>query len=288
MTTINAISDEHVLQLTNIALRFGSVTALHDVSLTVAAGERVALVGPSGAGKSSLISIANASVAPTAGTVHLLGSRPADLSAKQRRLLRSRVGTVYQSLHLPGPLRVVHNVSAGHLGRWSTLRAIRNLIKPTDVGEVEAALDSLGVGDKLWQRTDDLSGGERQRVAIARLLVQDPDIVFADEPVASLDPARAREVIELLVAAAQRGTRSGSGSGAGSSKGSTVERSLIVSLHAFDLAIEYFDRVIGLRDGRILFDEPSELLRSDVDGVRAKALYTLTSDTSSSDTDASR
>ena len=268
MTAVSDTSpDTEVLRLEHVSLRFGATTALDDVTLTVCAGERVALVGPSGAGKSSLISIANASVAPSAGTVDLLGRRPVELSAKGRRALRARVGTVYQALHLPGPLRVVHNVSAGRLGRLSTMRAIRNLVKPTGLDEVRAALDSLGVGDKLWQRTGDLSGGERQRVAIARLLVQHPDIVFADEPVASLDPARAREVIELLVAAAERG--------AVASGSSAPPRSLIVSLHAFDLAVEYFDRVIGLRDGRILFDESAATLRSDADGARSAELYRL-------------
>ena len=265
-------SSDAVLRLANVSLRFGDTTALNDVSLTVRAGESVALVGPSGAGKSSLISIANASVAPTTGSVDLLSQRPAELSRSERRALRARVGTVYQALHLPGPLRVIHNVSAGRLGGWSTMRAIRNLVKPTDVDEIREALDSLGIGDKLWQRTGDLSGGERQRVAIARLLVQHPDIVFADEPVASLDPARSREVIELLVAAVERGGDAGASAGLTESGPS---RSLIVSLHAFDLAVEFFDRVVGLRDGKVLFDESASTLRADLGGVRSTELYEL-------------
>lgn len=262
------IDVERVLALRDVSLRFGSTAALDSISLDVVAGERVALVGPSGAGKSSLISVANASIAPTSGTVEVLGRRPVELSAGDRRELRSRIGTVYQALHLPGPLRVVHNVAAGQLGRWSTARALRSLIRPVGIDEIQAALDSLGIGDKLWNRTDELSGGERQRVAIARLLVQQPEIVLADEPVASLDPARAREVIELLLAAA-------AGQRSDAPVPSVAPRSLIVSLHAFDLAVEYFDRVIGLRNGRVLFDESAAVLRSDVDGERANALYDL-------------
>lgn len=265
----SATDGRRVLSLSDVTLRFGPTTALDGVSIDVAAGERIALVGPSGAGKSSLISVANASVAPTEGTVEVLGRRPIELSSAERRLLRSRVGTVYQSLHLPGALRVVHNVAAGRLGRWSTARAIRSLVRPVGVEEIESALESLGIGDKLWSRTEDLSGGERQRVAIARLLVQQPEIVLADEPVASLDPARSREVIELLLAAAAQGATP-----------MTTPRTLVVSLHQFDLAIECFDRVVGLRQGRVMFDEPAAALRADVAGDRARALYELVDDPS--------
>ncbi len=244
------------LRLRGAGLHFGNTVALDSITLDIVPGERVALVGPSGAGKSSLLSLANASVAPTVGTVEVLGQRPIELSAGERRALRAQIGTVYQSLHLPGALRVVHNVSAGRLGRWSTRTAVRSLIRPVDLADTQQALDSLGIGDKLWRRTDELSGGERQRVAIARLLVQRPAIVCADEPIASLDPARAHEVLRLLLDV-------------------SAGRTLVVSLHAFELAVEYFDRVIGLHAGNIVFDRSADDLRRSGSAALATSLYDL-------------
>lgn len=226
--------------------------ALDDVSLRVGAGERVAVVGPSGAGKSTVLALANTSLAPTAGSVQLFGTDPSTLVGNDLRLVRARVGTIHQQLHLAGPLRVVHNVSAGHLGRWSTWRAWRSLLKPTAVDQTRAALESLGIGDKVWERTDSLSGGERQRVAIARVLVQNAELILADEPVSSLDPQRSREVLDALFGAVADGNRS-----------------LLVSLHDFDLALEYFDRIVGLRDGRVMFDRPP----SDISDDDAAELY---------------
>ncbi|MEM9464075.1 MAG: ATP-binding cassette domain-containing protein [Actinomycetota bacterium] len=228
--------------------------ALDAVTLRVDRGERVAVVGPSGAGKTSILALANTSLAPTDGTVHLFGVDPTSLADRPLRSLRRRVGTIHQQLHLAGPLRVVHNVNAGHLGRWSAWRAWSSLVRPAETVDARAVLDSLGIGDKLWERTDRLSGGERQRVAIARVLTQRPDLILADEPVASLDPHRSREVLDILCGQA-----------------AADDRSLLVSLHAFELAVEYFDRVIGLRAGRVIFDRPADR----VDPRDATALYRI-------------
>jgi phosphonate transport system ATP-binding protein len=238
-----------------VSLRRGDTDALVDVSLSFEAGERIAIVGPSGAGKSTLLALANTSLRPTTGTVRVLDADPTGLDQRARRHLRSRIGTVHQRLLLPGSLRVVHNVNAGRLGTWSRRRAMRSLIRPAarDVERARDALDRLGVADKLWTRTDELSGGERQRVALARLLVQDAELVLADEPTASLDPARAREVIELLLAVADTGS----------------SRTLIVALHDVGLALGCFDRVVALRAGRVEFDRPT----ADVDEDALAHLY---------------
>lgn len=212
------------------------------------------MVGPSGAGKSTVLALANTSLAPTSGSVRVFGADPSALGDTELRTLRVRVGTVHQQLHLAGPMRVVHNVNAGHLGRWSPWRAWWSLLRPAGVDQARNALESLGIGDKLWERTDHLSGGERQRVAIARVLVQNAELVLADEPVSALDPQRSREVLEALCGVAAQGGRS-----------------LLVSLHAFDLALEFFDRVVGLRDGRVVFDcVPAEVSEAD-----AAALYRI-------------
>jgi phosphonate transport system ATP-binding protein len=248
--------------------------ALDSVSFEIGFGERVALVGPSGAGKSSVIALANASRRPTSGDVTVLDQQPQALSDRRRRELRAQIGTVYQALHLPGPLRVVHNVNAGNLARWSAWSALRSLVKPIDVDVAQDALDRLGIGDKLWSRTDELSGGERQRVALARVLVQDPRLVLADEPIASLDQARGREVLAMLCDAV------GDTPDREADIRPAALRTLVVSLHSFDLAIEYFDRIIGLRHGRVMFDLPTTEVHGDVAGDLSLELYDLTGSTS--------
>lgn len=249
------------LELDQVSLRYATdrrsasySPALDDVSLRVGAGERIAIVGPSGAGKSTVLALANTSLSPTSGTVRVFGEDPSGRTDAELRSLRVRVGTIHQQLHLAGPLRVVHNVNAGHLGHWSPWRAWWSLVRPAGVDDARAALDSLGIADKLWERTDNLSGGERQRVAIARVLVQNAELILADEPISALDPSRGREVLDALCGVAAKGGRS-----------------LLVSLHAFDLAMEYFDRIIGLREGRVVFDRrPAEISADD-----AAALYRI-------------
>lgn len=241
---------EPVVSLRRVTVRHGVVAALREIDLEIGAGERVALVGPSGAGKTTLLSVLNGTVQPTDGSVRVLGHDPASAGRASRR----RVGTVHQALDLTGPLRVVHNVNAGHLASWSLLRALRSLLRPVAVDEAMAVLARVGIADRVHERTDNLSGGERQRVAIARVLVQNPDLVLADEPISSLDPARGREVVELLGALARE-----------------ADRTLVMSLHAFDLARTSCDRVVGMRDGRIVFDERAV----DVTDHVADSLYRL-------------
>ena len=243
-----------ILALHHVGVRFGDHMALEDVDVAIGPGERVALVGPSGAGKTTFLRLADRSVTPTSGTVATFGAERVPTGAADARAARRRVGTVHQHLHLVGPLRVVHNVNAGHLGRWTRRRALWSLVRPREVDVARAALDRLGIADKLGERTDRLSGGEQQRVALARLLVQDPELVLADEPVASLDPARAEEVMDLLCDVVAGRTRT-----------------LVVSLHDFDLARRRCDRLIGLRAGRVVFDAPA----ADVTDAMGHALYRI-------------
>ncbi|MGH9182662.1 MAG: phosphonate ABC transporter ATP-binding protein [Acidimicrobiales bacterium] len=240
--------------LRGAGVRFGPAAALAAVDLEVGAGERVALVGPSGAGKTTLLSLLNGSVRPSSGTVRVLGTDLARASPARRRRVQARIGTVHQQLHLVGPIRVVHNVNVGHLGRWSLATAARSLLFPAEVGAAGAALARVGIPEKLYQRTDQLSGGQQQRVALARVLVQDPDAILGDEPIASLDPARAREVMDLL-----RDLAVESG------------KTLVVSLHAYEYAVTHFQRVVGLRQGRVLFDVPA----AEVTDAMAEALYRI-------------
>jgi phosphonate transport system ATP-binding protein len=237
------VTPDVAVALHGVTVRFGALLALDGVALTVLTGQRVALVGPSGAGKSTLLALCTGAVRADGGSVEVLGQPLDRLGSRALIRLRRRIGTVHQRLHLVGRLRVVHNVNAGRLGRWPWWRALLSLLTPLEVDATRHALGLTGIADKLLSRTDDLSGGEQQRVALARLLVQDPDLVLADEPVSSLDPARAEEVLRLLC-----GTVTGR------------DRTLLVSLHDFDLALRHCDRLVGLRAGRVLFDlAPSEV-----------------------------
>jgi phosphonate transport system ATP-binding protein len=182
----------------------------------------------------------------------VFGQVLSDLSPSALRRLQCRIGTVSQRLDLIEQVRVLHNVNAGRLGTWSTMRALVSLIRSRADDDVRSALHSVGMDWALHERTERLSGGERQRVAIARLLVQQPDLILADEPVSSLDPARAAETLELLQAPA---------------RGST----LIISLHQPELARQYCTRAVGLREGGLEFDIPT----AELDDARLTRLYTL-------------
>jgi phosphonate transport system ATP-binding protein len=242
------------VDLDGVTVRYGTRTALDDLELAVLPGEHVAVIGPSGAGKSTLIRLLNGTAACSDGTVRVLGSDLAAASPRALRAVQRRIGTVNQQFHLVGELRVVHNVNAGRLGEWSAWRALTSLVRPRDVPTARAALDRVGLADRLGQRTSTLSGGEQQRVAIARVLVQRPALVLADEPVASLDPARGAEIVALL----HEVTRE---------TGAT----LLSSLHDVELTRRGFDRVLGVREGRLMFDIPATRLTT----TMTDALYEL-------------
>jgi len=230
-----------IFELRQVTKQFGKSQVLSGINLQVQAGERVALVGPSGAGKSTLISLLNGTQLSTQGEVYAFGYSLARLSPRQRRHIQRQIGTVYQQFHLVDNLQVIHNVNAGHLGYWSLPKAILSLLRPLEVKTAAQALAQVGIPEKLYERTDRLSGGEQQRVALARVLVQNPIAILADEPIASLDPERSREILDLL-----RDMNKQTG------------KTLLISLHAIELACHYCHRIVGLRQGKILFDAPSQ------------------------------
>ncbi len=246
-------------QLDAVSVRYGTVAALQDVSLTVAPGEAVALVGPSGAGKTTMLRLLNGGVAPTSGRVSVAGENLADISDNQLRRLRSRIGFVHQDLRLVPNLRVSQNVMSGRLGRLSLWQAARQFLRPaaTDLEVVHRLLERVGIADQMFQRVDRLSGGQAQRVAIARALYQEPRLLLTDEPVASVDPARAAALLALLT-------------GICAEEGLT----LVVSLHNPELARRFFPRLVGLRSGRIAFDGPTAAVTPE----QLAALYELADD----------
>jgi phosphonate transport system ATP-binding protein len=184
-------------------------------------------------------------VQPLAGKVLANDRLVGGLSRHELRRLRASIGFIHQDLSLVPNLRVVQNVVAGRLGSMGLLSTLKAMWYPSRalVEEVHALLERVGIPEKLFERTDRLSGGQRQRVAVARALFQQPSALLADEPVASVDPARARDTVHLLT------------------RISREERlTLVMSLHNLELAREFFPRLIGLRGGRILFDEPSSVI----------------------------
>lgn len=219
--------------------RAGLTRALDGLSLSVGKGERLALIGRSGAGKTTLFRLLNATLRPTRGRVLFEGRDVGQMSARELRSMRRRVGTVYQQHYLVPSLSVLDNALCGRLGRWSLWRTARSIVRPArqDLEEAEHVLELVGLKEKLRERADALSGGQQQRLAVARALMQRPDIILADEPVASLDPGLAESIMGLLHEVADEGGRT-----------------LVVALHNVELALSYFPRVVGLRGGAVALD----------------------------------
>jgi len=220
-----------------VAVRYGATVALGPTTLRVLPGERVAVVGPSGAGKTTLLRVASTALAPTEGRLDVLGADVARLGTRRLRALRARIGGVHQQLWLVPRATVFQNVSAGRLGSRSLLAALGALASRREAERVAAVLEQVGLAGRLHERVDRLSGGEQQRVAIARVLHQDPDLLLADEPIASVDPARAAELAALLARA-------------------FAGRTVLVSTHRLEPILPHVTRVIGLRDGAVIFDLP--------------------------------
>jgi len=211
--------------------------ALKEVSFAIPEGQFAVLIGPSGAGKSTLLRCLNGLVAPTAGEVLIDGESVTRARGDDLRRLRAKVGFVFQQFNLVKRLSVLDNVMIGRLARAPQIPSLVGWFPSRDLAAVEAALVRLRLGELTGRRVDSLSGGQQQRVAIARALVQEPRVILADEPMASLDPALARTVMDLL------------------SQINQEDRiTVLTSLHVMDLAVAYGQRVIGLRDGRVVYD----------------------------------
>lgn len=225
--------------LEGVSRRYGETLAVNNVSLAVPSGQSVVLVGPSGAGKTTLLRLMAGAVKPDSGGVSLHGQDLAGLSPG--RELAGLVGIVAQQYDLVANLSVLQNVLAGRLGSWGLWRSLMSLVAPREKPLAMQALTRVGIAERAYRRASQLSGGEQQRVAIARVLVQDPEVVLADEPVASLDPARAEDVLGLLTGVARESGKT-----------------LVASMHAVELAAKHFDRLVGVRDGCVQFDSTQD------------------------------
>lgn len=208
--------------------------ALKGVNVQISDGSFTVVLGPSGAGKSTLLRMLNGLETPTSGEVRIDGALVDKDSVRRSRV---RVGMVFQQFNLVDRLSVLTNVLTGRLAYRSWLGSLFYLFRQEDLAIAHEALARVGLVDKAWSRADKLSGGQQQRVGIARALAQQPRVILADEPVASLDPVSSDEVLTLLRQICRR-------------NGITV----VANLHQVELARQFADHVIGMNSGRIVFD----------------------------------
>jgi len=221
----------------NVTKMFGQKAAVDAVSFNVEAPAMIGVIGRSGAGKSTLLRMLNRLTDATSGEVLFDGRDVLQLRGAEKRAWQSQCAMIFQQFNLVPRMDVVSNVLHGTLNRRSTLATVFNLYPKADIHRAIDILDRLGIADQAAKRAEALSGGQQQRVAIARALMQDPKIILADEPIASLDPMNAQVVMDALHRIQHEDGRT-----------------VIVNLHTLDTARRYCDRVIGMRDGRIVFD----------------------------------
>jgi phosphonate transport system ATP-binding protein len=242
-----------MLEIKNLTKIYdGGTKALDNVSFSVPNGEFLAVIGLSGSGKSTLLRCINRLVEPTQGQVILNGEDIAAASDDDLRVFRRRIGMVFQHFNLVSRSSVLTNVLTGRLGYNNPAMSIINRFSKNDIEQAMFQLERVGIADKANQRADELSGGQQQRVGIARAMMQNPEIVLADEPVASLDPVLAHSIMQYLEKINKE-------------NGVTV----ICSLHFLDLVHRYANRAIALNEGKLVFDgEPKT-----IDDVKFKEIY---------------
>jgi phosphonate transport system ATP-binding protein len=229
-----------VLEVKQVTRRFGAKTAVDQVSFSVASSSFVGVIGRSGAGKSTLLRMMNRLTDATSGEILFEGRNILALHGAEMRSWQSQCAMIFQQFNLVPRMDVASNVLHGILNRRSTLTTMFNVWPQADILRALTILDRLGISEQAPKRAEALSGGQQQRVAIARALMQDPKIILADEPIASLDPMNAQVVMDTL-----RRIHDEDG------------RMVVANLHTLDTARRYCDRVIALKAGQVVYDGPS-------------------------------
>jgi len=242
-----------MLEIKNLTKIYeGGVLALDDVSFSVQPGEFLAVIGLSGSGKSTLLRCINRLVEPTAGQVIWNGIDVTNANQSELRLIRRKIGMVFQHFNLVTRSQVITNVLSGRLGYVNPAFSLINRFPDEDMEAALKQLDRVGIANQAYKRADELSGGQQQRVGIARAMIQEPEIILADEPVASLDPVLAHSIMQYLEKINQE-------------DGVMV----LCSLHFLDLVHRYADRAIALNEGKLMFDGKPET----IDDERFKEIY---------------
>ena len=241
-----------MIEFQNVSKRYpNGFEALKDINLKIEQGEFAAVIGLSGAGKSTLIRTINRMHDITEGTLTVDGINVMELQGKSLRAFRRKIGMIFQSFNLITRTTVIKNVLTAFVPELPWWRAFLGIFRKEEKIAALEALEQMGILDKAFVRADQLSGGQQQRVALARTLAQNPQIILADEPVASLDPVTARQVMDDF----QRINRD-------------MNITVIINIHHVELALQYASRVIGIREGKIVYDGPSSQVTQQIlDGI---------------------
>ena len=237
-----------MIEFQNVSKRYpNGFEALKNINLKIEQGEFVAVIGLSGAGKSTLIRTINRMHDITEGTLTVDGTNVMELQGKQLRTFRRKIGMIFQSFNLITRTTVIKNVLTAFVPELPWWRAVLGIFTKEEKIAALESLDKMGILDKAFVRADQLSGGQQQRVALARTLAQNPQIILADEPVASLDPITARQVMDDFLRINQ-----------------DMNITVIINIHHVELALQYATRVVGIREGKIVYDGPASQVDQDI------------------------
>ncbi len=241
-----------MLKITDLVKRYGDGDpVLKNLSLEIEGRSVVSIIGSSGAGKSTLLRCINRLVEPTSGSIVLNGTELTKLHGRKLREARRKIGMVFQGFNLVDRLTVMENVQSGRLGYISTWAAVTRRYPREDIRRAYELMERVGIAHYADKRADALSGGERQRVGVVRALMQQPEILLADEPTASLDPKTSEQIMGLLRDLA-----------------SELKLPVLINIHNVAEAKEYTDRIVGMRYGRIIFDDlPAKLDEAAMDRI---------------------
>lgn len=243
---------EKVLEVTDLNKYYGEQRVLYDNEFFVKKGELVSIIGPSGAGKSTLLRCLNRMTEPDKDSKILFGGQNiTNLNKKELRNTRKKIGMIFQHYNLVYRLSALENVLHGRLGYYSTFRGTLSLYKDEDLEKASHLLDLLGLSERKYFRCSNLSGGQKQRVGIARALIQEPNLILCDEPIASLDPQASKVIMEYLRKIS-----------------SEMGIPCLVNLHQVEIAKAYSDRIIGINSGTIVFTgRPDELNEEHLENI---------------------
>ncbi len=242
-----------MIKLKNVSVLYNKKNlAVNNVSLNIEQGQFIGIIGLSGSGKSSLIKTINYLVEPHKGSVHIESINIGSLKKNELRKTRRKIGFIFQDYNLVEKVSVIENVLVGRLGYKSSLKSFFGLYDHKDYDTAIKSLEQVGLKDKVFVRADQLSGGQKQRVAIAKVLCQNPKIILADEPVASLDTSSAQNVMDYFKEINEMS-----------------QTTIMINLHDVNLARKYCSRIIALKDGQVFFDKKS----GDIDDKQLQELY---------------
>lgn len=247
-----------MIELTNVTKVFpNGVTGLRKINLTINKGEFVCIIGLSGAGKSTLLRSLNRMNDVSEGDIKIAGESITQANPRELRQMRRNIGMIFQQFNLVRKNTVQKNVISGRLGYYNNWQTLLGLFSKEDYARTEAALEKVGLADKLKDRSDSLSGGQQQRVSIARTIVQEAELILADEPVSSLDPVTSETVMNDFKRLNQENGRT-----------------IVINIHSVDLARRYASRIIGMRAGEIVFDGPASAATDEkLNEIYGKAIF---------------